>query len=326
MKKMELYEKLRKTYLSAWGTRGKQLLESKIEAYIKKGLSREEAILRVAKDEGLISEEARKFTCPECAVLVFRSDKFCRNCGASLIEFSETVSEIPLPQERVPEELYDRKFSLTQRFYRLLTAPSEAMRDIALAPEYEGIFVIFAVRIILASVSIALALQKIRFSGPYAETISDMVAGVLPLAVFIAVILLVARWLIKSLMVRSACEDGNKWNFKAAASVTGYAYVADAILGILGICVSWFLLPTFNIDTENFAAATRSLNNYKAQLSWLVLVYALPLSFLGLLWKSYLGGLGAHFGTEEKCSLGKGVAVFFALGLVGLFLSFVISW
>lgn len=50
----ELYEKLGEAYLKAWGARGKQILESKIEAYIKYGLSREEAILKVAKDEGYL--------------------------------------------------------------------------------------------------------------------------------------------------------------------------------------------------------------------------------------------------------------------------------
>jgi len=52
--KMELYERLREAYLGAWGTRGKRLLESKIEAYVRYGSSREEAILKVAKDEGYL--------------------------------------------------------------------------------------------------------------------------------------------------------------------------------------------------------------------------------------------------------------------------------
>ena len=51
---IELYERLREAYLSAWGTRGKRLLESKIEAYVKHGSSRKEAILKVAKDEGYV--------------------------------------------------------------------------------------------------------------------------------------------------------------------------------------------------------------------------------------------------------------------------------
>ena len=54
------------------------------------------------------------------------------------------------------------------------------------------------------------------------------------------------------------------------------------------------------------------------------LVYCLPFDLFGLLWKSYLGGLGAHFGTKEKCSLGMGIAVFFVLSLIGFLIPFVI--
>ena len=324
MKKMELYEKLRKAYLSAWGTRGKQILESKIEAYIKKGLSREQAILRVAKDEGLISEEAQKLTCPECAVLVSRSDKFCRNCGSSLIEFFETASEIPLTQERVPEELYERKFSLTQRFYKLLTAPSEAMRDIALAPDYGGVLVVIALNIVFLSVAAGIILQKIQFSGPHAETISDIVSGLLIAATFIGGVLEVARWTIKALIVRYACDSGSGWDFKTAASITGYAYIVDIIMGLIGLCIGLFLLPTFRLESTDLEAMRQAFNGYEAQLDQLALVYCLPFSLFGLLWKSYLGGLGTRFGTKEKCSLRMGIVVFFALGLIGFMILFII--
>ena len=50
----KIYDKLLKAYLSAWGARGKMYLEDRIKAYVKYGLSREEAILKVAKDEGYL--------------------------------------------------------------------------------------------------------------------------------------------------------------------------------------------------------------------------------------------------------------------------------
>ena len=42
----------------------------------------------------------------------------------------------------------------------------------------------------------------------------------------------------------------------------------------------------------------------------------LPLSFLGLIWKSWLGRWGTYFGTKEKCSLRKAFVVYFLLGLI----------
>jgi hypothetical protein len=98
----------------------------------------------------------------------------------------------------------------------------------------------------------------------------------------------------------------------------------DLIFGILGLIVGWFLLPTLYLDTPNLEAAKQSLNGYEAQLTWLRLLYTLPLSLFGLVWKSYLGGLGAHFGTKTKCTLRSGFLVFFGLGLLGLLISFVL--
>lgn len=268
--------------------------------------------------------EEKNFLCPSCGALVSRDDIYCKKCGVNLIEFSKTVPEVPpsLP-ERLPEELYKRKFSLTQRFYKLLTAPSEAMRDIALAPDYEGVLVVLVSDFVLLSVAVAVVLQKIQLSGPHAKTISGMVSGLLLAAIFIALILLVAKWAIKSLIVKYACDSGSKWNFKTAASITGYAYIADIIMSIIGICIAWFLLPTFHLDSTDLEAMRQAFNDYEAQLNWLSLVYALPFSLFGLLWKSYLGGLGAHFGTKERCSLGMGIAVFSALSLIYFLFSFI---
>jgi hypothetical protein len=228
--------------------------------------------------------------------------------------------------EALPEqkpEFYEGNFTLSQKFYKLLVSPSDAMKDIALAPDYGGITVIVVAEALLLFISVAIVLQKFHFYGPYADRISTMLSGILVLTTILAVGLFAVKWLIKSLIIKYACDGGSGWSFSAAASITGYAYLADVIFGILGICLSLFLIPSLSIDTEDFQAAVQVMDNYRSQITWLKLFYTLPVSFLALLWKSYLGGLGTHFGTEEKCSLGTGIAVFFVLGLLGLLISFI---
>jgi hypothetical protein len=263
--------------------------------------------------------EEEKFTCPKCGALVSKGDRFCKNCGASLVEVSEVFTEVPLT-EHVPEEVYERKLSLTQRFYKLLTVPSEAMQDIALAPDYEGFVLITVMEIVLVSADLALVLQKIQLVGENAGKVSGLVTGFLILAVVLGIGIYVVKWLIKSLIVKYACDSGSAWNFKTAASITGYAYLPEIITGLIGTCVSWFLIPSMTINTTNLQAAMQTVESYRAQLNWLKLF-----SFFGLIWKSYLGGLGARFGTKEKCSLGTGIAVFFVLGLISLLISFAIQ-
>lgn len=48
----ELYEKLLDAYSRVHGSHGKYKLEKKIEGYVKQGLTREAAILKVAEKEG----------------------------------------------------------------------------------------------------------------------------------------------------------------------------------------------------------------------------------------------------------------------------------
>ena len=229
----------------------------------------------------------------------------------------------PSPPEVLPEEPYERSFSLAQRFYKLLTSPSEAMRDIAFAPDYYGVLVVIAFEVVYLSAAVVMVFQKIRFSGPYATTLSGMLSGLLVAAIFVAAIILLVKWLGKSLIVKYFCDSGSGWDFKTAASITGYAYIADIVMGLIGMCVGWFLLPTLHFETADLEAMRQTLNDYEAKLSWLRLLYALPFSLFGLLWKSYLGGLGTRFGTKENCSLSMGIAVFFVLSLIGLMISFI---
>lgn len=266
-----------------------------------------------------------ELSCPSCGMLISQGDEYCRKCGANLKEISQPASETAPSEETVlREEPYERRFSLAQRFFKLLTSPSKAMEEIASAPSYEGIVVITIAEFIVMAAAVMLVSRKIELSGPYSPMIDNLLSLGLILGVLGGLAVFAIKWAIKSYLVKLACDNQSGWGFKAAASITSYAYVSDIIIGILGLCISWFLLPKFHIDTTNVDAARRSLYAYEAEINWLQLTITFPLSFLGLLWKSYLGGLGAHFGTEKKCSVVTGFAVFFVLGLVGLFVSFII--
>jgi len=231
----------------------------------------------------------------------------------------------PPPQPVIEAPPYERKFSIVQRFYKLVIAPSEAMKDVALAPDYAGYLGIVALQFVLLLVSLTIAMQKIQFVGAYAVRITGILSGVLAVAAIIASVLLIVKWLAKSFLVRYAGDSRSSWSFSTAASVTGYAYIADVVFSIIGIAISWLILPTFHVDTTDLNAAIQQMNDYRAQINLLKLTYTLPVSLLGITWKSYLGGLGTHFGTNEKCSIRTGFAIFFALSLIGLLISLAIS-
>lgn len=270
-----------------------------------------------------MSEE--KISCPNCGTLVSKDDIYCRHCGTNLAGQPETLP--PSPQAPLPPRppSYERKLSLPQRFYKLLTKPSEAMNDIAQAPEYGGFVIIAIAEFIILLVGIYVALQKIQFYGANSTLINSVLADVFALAVFISTVLIVARWAIKSLIVKYSGDSGSGWDFKTAASVTGYAYLADVVIGVIGIIVSWYLMPAFRIDTTDPSAAIRTMTSVRAQLNLYKLEITLPLIFIGLLWKSYLGSLGTHFGTNQKCSTRLGFTIFFTLGLIGVLISFLAS-
>jgi len=252
-----------------------------------------------------------------------KTDRYCRNCGATLAEPPTAMPTAPPPPQPAPEAPpYERKFSTLQRYYKLLTAPSEAMKDIALAPDYTGYFGILALEFVLSLIALAMVLQKFQLVGTYADQITSTLSGILALAVIIASVLLVIKWLVKSLIVRYAGDSGSSWSFNTAASVTAYAYIIDVIVSIMGIAVVWLLVPTFHVDTTDLTVAIQQMNDYRAQVSLLRLTFTLPFDLLGIIWKSYLGGLGTHFGTNEKCSKLTGFIIFFVLSLIGLLISF----
>ncbi len=56
-KKPDLYKQLRHVYMLIHGSGSRRLLEHKIKSLMKEGLSREEAIIKLAEKEKLIEEE-----------------------------------------------------------------------------------------------------------------------------------------------------------------------------------------------------------------------------------------------------------------------------
>ena len=198
------------------------------------------------------------------------------------------------------------------------------MEDIASAPDYGGPIIIILTNIILTMIALVLAFQKINFYGKYATEVGRFIAQFVILSMFIIAGLFFVRWLVKSIIVRYVCGTEADWDLKTAISITGYAYFADVIVSVIGLFLLWYLLPTITINMDNLQTATQTLNDYAAQFSQLKLIYTLPISLFGLLWKSYLGGLGAHFGTKEKCSLKKGIITFLILSSIGIILSYVI--
>jgi hypothetical protein len=272
-----------------------------------------------------LENSGENFQCPNCREPISGDDVYCTKCGMCLSPNSgelpdASTSEIQKPVEKV----YQRRFSLVHRFLRLLISPSEAMKDIAFAPSYEGIVGIFIAEIVILIVSLDFILQKIEFSGPYADTAMTVLQNVSVLAIPFGLVLFLIRWGLKSWIIRYTCDSGSAWDFKSAASITGYAYLADVVIGTLGLVISWIMIPTIHIDTSNLDTLNQQLADYQAQLTWFKLIYTLPLSILGLLWKSYLGGLGAHFGTQMRCSLKHGMLVFFGLGSIGLLITLIL--
>lgn len=259
--------------------------------------------------------------CPRCGVPISRSDKFCKNCGTDLTRSPEAMQVSP--PSASPEEHYERKFSTFQRLFRILISPSETMRDIGYSPEYEGFFSIAIAEFAISIVAVMLILGKIHVTGELAGSANDLVQSILAFSIILAIGLFIVKWLVKSWIVKSVCDGGGWWNFRTAAAITGYAYIADVVVGVLGILLTWFLVPSFTIDTANLDAARQAMSNFQTQLKWLKLLYTLPVTLLGLVWKSYLGGLGAHFGTKERFSVGTGFVLFFVLGLFSLLLSLV---
>ena len=222
------------------------------------------------------------------------------------------------------EPTYTRKYGLIQRLYQPFLRPSTVMKDIALSPDYRGIGIIVALQFIWTLFSVISMISKIHFTGPHAQPLALAFTFGMVISIGFLVLFLPIRWLIKSAIVWKACRKGSKWGFKKAASVTGYAYVVELIgvilSGIIGI-ITLYQMPTIQIDTSDLQAALPEISQVQEQIQSTKL-YGLPISFAVLLWKSYLGGVGTHFGTQGKCTKLEGTVIFLLLGLITFLLGY----
>jgi len=199
------------------------------------------------------------------------------------------------------------------------------MKDVALAPDYLGPITIVALEVIFLVAYIGLVLSKFSFTGASAADVSAVWGTVVSIAVGVLIvagsIMYTVFWLVKSLLARTLLNSGSEWKFKTAASVTGYAYLADLIVLVVITIVVPLLMPTVTIDTT--LSHSELAAKLQSQIGWISII-SIPLELLSLIWKSYLGGLGSHYGTDGKCSVSKGFAVFLVLALIGWAISFLI--
>lgn len=195
------------------------------------------------------------------------------------------------------------------------------MRDIALAPDYGGVIVVLVAQVVLAIIMVAYTLSKLTVTGPSAAVAYSFVSSIIVFAFALSFILLPVKWLVKSVIVQKACDAGSQWTFKSAASVTGYAYMPNLILSLITSPILIASVPTLNVDFSNLEAARQLLESFQSQVATIELTYVLPLQFLALLWKSYLGALGTSYGTKEMCKVSGAFLVFFLLGLITVAIS-----
>ncbi len=260
--------------------------------------------------------------CPKCGTTVSARDKFCRNCAADL----QALSNKTIPDTTVKETLqlpsHTRKFSVVQRTLKTLVSPRIAMKDIAMAPDYGAPTLIVILLFIINSAGILLASQHTRFVGSPSQIkfFQTTSYDILTLAVIFGCFAGFLKWIVKSLIVKAGCNSESGWKFKSAASVTGYAYIAQLVVDTSILIVSLFLYPQITYDLSSAEALRQSQAQYKSSLI-LYFAYILPLTAIGLVWKSYLGGLGTYYGTDKKCSFKKAFAVFIGLGSIGLLYS-----
>jgi len=256
--------------------------------------------------------EQRELECPKCGAKIDKQDKFCPYCGANLEEFIKALPE-PKP--------YERKFGLFQRLYGVIFSPEETLRDIALAPDYEGPVIIIATYSVLLTAFVWLLVQRITFTGQYASFVSSLMPIIILVVGIVLVLMFAGRWLIKSLLVQKICDQGSSWSFKCAAAVTGYVYMAELVLLLVSIVVTWYLFPSTTINLGNFDQTQEVLENLSQRAS-LVSLANIPITAVRLVWKSLLGGIGTYYGTNGKCSRIMAFGVFLLLSLIPVLWSF----
>ncbi len=222
---------------------------------------------------------------------------------------------------RKAEQPYVRRFSTFQRFCKLLLKPSQVMADVAGAPDYGGVLVVMIAQGVLWLISAWMMLLKLQFVGSYSGELDTLVTFLaLAVLLFPMPITLSIKWVAKSVLVKYGCASKSDWDFKTAASVTGYAYFADVVVLVIGVVAAWVLIQSRVIEVWNQERAMDVIRWWQFQTNGLKRSILLPVTLLGLVWKGYLGGLGVNFGTDKRCSLLKGTVIFTLLGLASFLL------
>lgn len=267
-----------------------------------------------------------RLTCPKCGQPIARDDTFCRKCGADLrqppvpasSDTTQLIRELSDLSTAAPPPAppYEKKYGIASRLLRVLYSPAETMKDIALAPDYVGVIVILLCQVVVGIIATVYVLSKIQVTGPYAASVLAFVSPIIAFAFGLAFILAPVRWLVKSAIVWKIADSGSRWDFKSAASVTGYAYIADFVVSLIMTPLLLLSLPTLVIDTSSLEVMRQLTANYTAQVAALKFSYTLPSLFLALLWKSYLGAVGTKHGTREMCKISGAFLLFFLLGLI----------
>jgi hypothetical protein len=270
-------------------------------------------------------QEDSRIACSRCGSLVPAGNSYCGRCGApvSSTGYSSTRG-IELEggsQSSIAHPQYQRKYSTIQRLTKLVTSPREAMTDIGRAPDYEGVIVLLSMWIVLGVAATIVMTSKIHFVGSYANQVIPMFYTGVAIGLVLLPFIQIARWLVKSFLIRYACDRSN-WEFKAAASVTGYAYLPNVMVSFAWMFIISALVPSVTVNTTDLEVAMIQLQQYDVQIRWLTVGVSLLLSLLALLWKSYLGGLGAHAGTHGFTSESHGMIWFLFFGFIGILIDF----
>lgn len=264
--------------------------------------------------------EEKSTTCSTCGKLVSAGNDHCGYCGTLVSKSSTSPNTIELTGGATPAQhhpRYERKYSTSQRLTKLLTSPKDAMDDIGLAPDYSGVIVLFVIWTIFSIIGVMIMLPKLQFIGPYGPEITRMVMASTVGTLILVPFILVIRWLVKSYLIRHAC-DSKSWDFQTAASVTGYAYLPNIIFSFVWIIVIWLLMPSVVIDTTDLAQALIQMEIFDGQTMWLTVGVSMVLSIITLLWKSYLGSFGTYTGTHNNCERNFAFVAFAIIGLIGI--------
>lgn len=270
-------------------------------------------------------QEDSGITCSRCGSLVPAGNSYCGKCGAPVSRVGPSrTSGIELEggsRSSIAYPPYHRKYSMIQRLTKLLTSPREAMADIGKAPDYEGVVALLIMWIVFAIAAGVVMANKIHFIGPYGNEATSMFYTGISIGLILVPFLTIARWLVKSLLIQFSCDRSN-WDFKTAASVTGYAYLPNVMFSFVWMFIISALVPSITLDTADLEAALIQLQQYDAQTSWLTVGVSLMITLPVLLWKSYLGGLGAHAGTHETVPESHGIMWFLFIGFIGILIDF----